>query len=41
MVNAGARVSFRVRFTVNAWARVRVRVRAGAKSRPSVSDKLG
>ena len=41
MVNAGARVSFRVRVTVNARARVRVRIRAGAKARARVCVKLG
>ena len=37
MVNARARVRFRVRVMVNARARVRFRVRAGAKARASVS----
>ena len=42
MVNAGARVSFRVRLrvTVNARARVRVRVRVEANSMARVSFRL-
>ena len=41
MVNARARVRFRVRVMVNARARVRFWVRAGAKARDSVSVRFG
>ena len=43
MVNAGARVNFRVilRVTVNAKAMFKVWFRSGAKARASVSVRLG